>query len=233
MFCSDVMNQFHNQYGFTNAGTTEETNLTTLYIRGNKVNDLDACFQDVCFWRQVIEFRGWAVNRPMIFSFYFCWIMVYGFTQNVEDTAQYSVTYWYGNSSTCIDNVHITCEAVCGGHGYTAHCVITQMLHNFNNNSVFDTFTLRFNVKGIINGWQLTWCKLNVYNWADNLYHFTNISTHLRSAPILLQRISATHNFRDFVSNASLTQFIIFKAEFTNEFRSIICSGCHSSHTRP
>ncbi len=47
MLFRDVVDQFHHVYGFTNTGTTEQTNLTTLGKRANQVDNLDAGFQQV------------------------------------------------------------------------------------------------------------------------------------------------------------------------------------------
>jgi hypothetical protein len=43
----DVVDQFHNQNGFTNTGTTEQTNFTTLSVWCQKVDHFDACFQNL------------------------------------------------------------------------------------------------------------------------------------------------------------------------------------------
>ena len=37
----DVVNQLLDQYGFTYTGSTEQTDLTTLLVRAEKINDLD------------------------------------------------------------------------------------------------------------------------------------------------------------------------------------------------
>ena len=37
----DVVDQFHNQNGFTNTGTTKETNFTALRVGGQKVDHFD------------------------------------------------------------------------------------------------------------------------------------------------------------------------------------------------
>ena len=42
----NIVNQFLNQNGLTNTGTTEQTNLTTTNIWSQQVNNLDPGFQD-------------------------------------------------------------------------------------------------------------------------------------------------------------------------------------------
>ena len=67
-------------------------------------------------------------------------------------------------------------------------------------------------VDGVIDAWQMTSIKAHVYNWADDLHNFTNIITHRQMSPYLLQGISVTNDFRNFVRNARLTQLIVFKS---------------------
>ena len=40
----DIVDQFLDEHGFSNAGTTKQTNLTTLDIRGKKINYLNSGF---------------------------------------------------------------------------------------------------------------------------------------------------------------------------------------------
>ncbi len=45
----DVINQFHDQNGFTYAGTTEQTNFTALRIRGEEIDHFNAGYQHLRF----------------------------------------------------------------------------------------------------------------------------------------------------------------------------------------
>ena len=124
VLCSNIVNQFHNQYGFTYTGTTEKTDFTTFYVWSDKVNDLNTCFQDLCIWRKVIKFRCWTVNRPFFISHNWSWIMVYSFTKYVKDTTQYAFPYRNGNWSTSIFCFHITCHTVSRTHGNATNCIV-------------------------------------------------------------------------------------------------------------
>ena len=125
VLCSNIVNQFHDQYGFTYTGTTEKTDFTTFYVWSNKVNDLNTCFQDLCIWRKVIKFRCWTVNRPFFISCNWSWIMVYSFTKYVKDTAQYAFPYRDGNRIASIFRFHITCHTVSRAHRNATNCVVT------------------------------------------------------------------------------------------------------------
>ena len=47
MLCSDVSYQLLNKHCLTDSGASEETDLTTLCIRSQKVDDLDSCLEDL------------------------------------------------------------------------------------------------------------------------------------------------------------------------------------------
>ena len=125
VLCGNIVNQFHDQYGFTYTGTTEKTDFTTFYVWSNKVNDLNTCFQDLCIWRKVIKFRCWTVNRPFFISYNWSWIMVYSFTKYVKDTAQHAFPYRDGNRIASIFRFHITCHTVSRAHRNATNCVVT------------------------------------------------------------------------------------------------------------
>ena len=48
MALSDIVDQFLNQYGLANSGTTKQSNFTTFCVRLNQIDDLDARQQHFC-----------------------------------------------------------------------------------------------------------------------------------------------------------------------------------------
>ena len=56
MFFSDVVNQFLDQHGLANAGTTEEANFSALAIGSKEVDHLDAGFKDLGLRFQFSQF---------------------------------------------------------------------------------------------------------------------------------------------------------------------------------
>ena len=54
---SDITDQFLDQYGLAYSGTAEQTDLTTLLIRAEQVNDLDTGLQQLCVRRLLCEGR--------------------------------------------------------------------------------------------------------------------------------------------------------------------------------
>ena len=62
MRLGNVVAQFHDQNGFTNTSTTKKTNFTTFGIRREKIDNLNACYQNFGFGLLVNIIRGGAVN---------------------------------------------------------------------------------------------------------------------------------------------------------------------------
>src|SRR5690606_30704010 len=83
----DVVDQFHHAYGFADAGTTEQANLTTLGERADQVDNLDTGLQQVGRRRLISVARSFAVNTPTLFFTDFA-LLVDGTTQNVHNPAQ-------------------------------------------------------------------------------------------------------------------------------------------------
>lgn len=47
MLLGNVVNELHNQHGLADTSTAEETNLATLGVRGQQVDDLDTSLEDL------------------------------------------------------------------------------------------------------------------------------------------------------------------------------------------
>ena len=60
---SDITDQLLDQYGLTYSGTAEQTDLTTLLIRAEQVNDLNTGLQQFCVRRLLCEGRCSTVDR--------------------------------------------------------------------------------------------------------------------------------------------------------------------------
>ncbi len=130
MLDGDVTDQFHHVYGLADAGTTEQTNLTTLGERANQVDNLDAGFQQVVAACLVSEGRCVAVNTPALFftdraSF------VDRVAQDVHDTAQGRFTDRDGNGCAAVDDVQTALQAFGRAHRNSTNHAVAQLLLNF------------------------------------------------------------------------------------------------------
>ncbi|CAI8385043.1 MAG: Uncharacterised protein [Cyanobium sp. ARS6] len=89
MFLGDVVDQFLNQHGLADTRTTEEANFSTLAIRSQEIDHLDAGLKDLRFGLKFSQLRCRAVNRS-------CRIRLHGtlfvnrLAQNIEDATQCS-----------------------------------------------------------------------------------------------------------------------------------------------
>ena len=59
----DVVDELLDEYGFTDTGTTEQTNFTTLCVGFDEVDDLNARQQNFGCGRKVLKFWSRTVNR--------------------------------------------------------------------------------------------------------------------------------------------------------------------------
>ena len=106
-FC-DVVNKLGNEDSLTNTGTGEEPGFTTLNKWGDKVNNLDSCFQDFGFVCLLIKRRGFAVNRCSL-CIYDCRLAVNYITNNVKHTSLRLVANGNANRGTgCYDFIAAT-----------------------------------------------------------------------------------------------------------------------------
>src|ERR1700759_1470954 len=63
----DVIDQFHDEYGLADAGTTEQADLATLRVRRKQIHHFDAGDQDLRFRRLVHKgWRGLMDGAPLL-----------------------------------------------------------------------------------------------------------------------------------------------------------------------
>ena len=68
MLGRDIVDQLLDQYGLTNTGTTEQTDLTTFCIRRKQVDDLDTCLKYLYDRALVFKARRISVDDPVLLS---------------------------------------------------------------------------------------------------------------------------------------------------------------------
>ena len=177
VFLGNVVNQFLDQDGFTNSGTTEKSNLTTFKVRGKKVDNLNPCFKDFRRGRQFIKSWSFLMNWLTLCVFCERSFQVNGISQNIEDTSQSFFTYWYRDWTTCVQYFHSTSQTICWFHGDSTDHTISQLQGYFKDDFCF-SFVIFVDDKCIVNLRKFfPCCKQNVYNGTDNLSNFT--WTHL------------------------------------------------------
>ena len=66
MLCGYIPDKLLNEDCLTNSGSTEETDLTTLRIRSQKVDYLDTCLEHLDNRTLLLERRRLSVNYPVL-----------------------------------------------------------------------------------------------------------------------------------------------------------------------
>ena len=121
MLSRDVTDQFLNQYCFTNAGTTEKTDLTTLCIRLDKVDYLNTGEKNFSFSSQIFVGRRHTVDWVATLFAYFNIDTVNGIAGYVKQTALNAFAYRHCNRLTKIHSAHTTAKAIGRVHRYCSN----------------------------------------------------------------------------------------------------------------
>src|SRR5579859_3938816 len=82
-------NKLLNKYSFSDASATEETNLTTTSVWGEKIDNLDTSFQNFGGGRLVHEFWGIGMDRK-VFGCLDGATFINRLTNNIHDTSERS-----------------------------------------------------------------------------------------------------------------------------------------------
>ena len=126
----DITDQLLDQYSLTYTGTTEQTDLTTLLIRAEQVNDLNTGLQQFCVRRLLCEGRCSTVDRLVRYPLRYR-LVINRLTQYIKYSAQGIFSYRHGNRSSCGDCLHSSYQSVGSTHGDTSDSIITQVLGDF------------------------------------------------------------------------------------------------------
>jgi hypothetical protein len=166
----DVVDQFLNQDGLTDTGTTEQSNLTTSGVRSQQVDDLDTSLQNFGSGGLVNESGCIGVNRGKLDTFDGS-SLIDGLTDNVHDSTEGLGTDGDGDGCTSVDNLLTSNETIGTFHGDTSTGVLTQVLGHFEDEST--TFgsllvTFELNVEGVQNGGQVGGVELNIDDGTDD-----------------------------------------------------------------
>ena len=178
VFVSDVTDELLDKDGLTYTGTAEETDLTTLNIRAEQVDDFDTGFEDFLFRALFCEAWCFAVDGPAFFS---CnWAsFVDRLTGDVEEAAESGVADWHGDWATGVFNGEPAHEPVGGAHSDGTNDVAAEMFGDFEGNVdlgfEFDFLPFVGDVEGVVDFWKLVCRELDVNDRTNDFYDFTLI----------------------------------------------------------
>mmetsp|Transcript_102262 Transcript_102262/g.266755 ORF Transcript_102262/g.266755 Transcript_102262/m.266755 type:complete len:210 (+) Transcript_102262:1012-1641(+) len=136
------MDQLHDHDRLADARTTEETNLASLRVRREQVDDLNACQQLLSRGVHLREGRRGAVdgigllraNRAQLID---------GLPDNVDDAAERLLTHRHLDGRTRVQHLLAASEAVGPVHGNGAHHVLTQVLGHLQHQAMLEALHLQ------------------------------------------------------------------------------------------
>ena len=139
VFKCNIVNKLHNDDGFTNTGTTEETYFTTFCIRCKQIDNFNTRFKNFRFCTLVFKSRRISVNRPVCFC-----IDISGFidriTDNVEDSSQNFFTNRYFDRRTECFYLLPSYKTFTHVHCDSSDTIITDYGSNFENQFLLLSF---------------------------------------------------------------------------------------------
>src|SRR6185436_5349910 len=110
----DVVDQLHDDDGLADAGAAEQADLSTLQIRLEEIDDLDAGLEHAQLGGLILERRRMTVNRPALFRLHRPIRKVHGFTEHVQHAAERLGANRNGDWRAGVDHAHAAGHAVSG-----------------------------------------------------------------------------------------------------------------------
>jgi hypothetical protein len=122
---SNVVNQFHDNDSLTDTSTTEETDLTSLRIWGQQIDDLDTSNQRFVRHSGVGKSRCRLMNGPSL-SLYRTSV-IYRISQDVQDTPKSGVTDRGGDGCSSVNDFQVTYQTFGGLHRNATHNTVGKV----------------------------------------------------------------------------------------------------------
>jgi len=177
----DVVDQLHNEDSLADSGTTEETNLTTLYVWGKEIDDLDTSLENLDGRAGLDKFWWWGVDSLEGVSLDWASLVDWG-TNDVDNSAEGGGTDWDHNWVTGVKNVLTSNDSLGGVHSNGSDGVLTQVLSDLEHQSVLSAL----NLESVQNWWSIA-IELDVDDWtndgSDSADHTTLIGSAANGLP--------------------------------------------------
>jgi hypothetical protein len=114
VFLGDIVNQFLDQYGFANAGSSEESYFSSPGVWSDQVDNLDSGFKYLGTGILFLEGRRRPMNWKSRLSVDRA-LFVDGVAYDVEQPAQHSFSYGNTDRRTAVRRFHASRQSVRGG----------------------------------------------------------------------------------------------------------------------
>lgn len=166
----DVVNEFLDQNGLSNTGTSEETNFATTGVGSEEVDNLDTSLQHLSGSGLINEGRGVGMDRGQLDTNNRT-TLVNRFANDVHDTTECSLSNGNEDRRACVDNPGSTNETLCTVHGNGTDRVLTQMRCDLQDET---TAAEVLNLEGIQDGGEVVSVELDVNNGTNDSFYRPN-----------------------------------------------------------
>ena len=130
MALGDVVDELHDNHGLTHAGTTEGTHFTTLGEGADKIDNLDAGFEDLSGRVLIDERRSRAMNAVAL-SGLRCGLVIHGVASDVENTTKNFFAHGHGDRAAGIGHIATALETFSAGHSHGTDPTVAKMALHF------------------------------------------------------------------------------------------------------
>mmetsp|Transcript_24711 Transcript_24711/g.57287 ORF Transcript_24711/g.57287 Transcript_24711/m.57287 type:complete len:238 (-) Transcript_24711:64-777(-) len=159
----DVVDELHDEHGLADAGTPKETDLATLGVGGEEVNDLDAGDEDLGLGRLVHEEGSLRVDGHLALGVDGA-ALVNGLANNVDDAAEELGAGGHHDGLASVNDGLAARQPLGGVHSDGAHGVLTKVLSNLEH----EADLVALNLQSVQDGGEVV-IELDVNDSADNL----------------------------------------------------------------
>ena len=176
MGLGDVVDELLDQHGLADAGTAEQTNLSSTGIGGKQVDDLNASLQDLSSGGLLNE--GWrigvdraeldALNRTPL---------VNGLANDIHDTAQSTLSDRNPNGSTSVDDLLSADETLGTVHSNGSDRVLAKMSSDLEDKT---TTVEVLDFKGVQDRRQVLGLELYIHDGTNDRFDLADRSGSLR-----------------------------------------------------
>ncbi len=126
----DVVDEFLDQYRLAHTGSSEESDLTSLGIRLDQVNDLDTGKKHLVFSGEVLVGRGFFMNGISVLSGNFTQA-IDSLSHDIEKTSLDVVSNRHGDGFAQVNGLGSAGKTIRRIHGNSTHGVFANMLLAF------------------------------------------------------------------------------------------------------
>jgi hypothetical protein len=172
----DVVDQLHDDDGLSDAGATEESDLSALHERSDQIDDLDASLEDFGLGLEVRELRGGTVDRPALDAVRYRRPVVDRVAEHVENSSERGLAHWNGNRTAGILDSHPADDGVGRRHRHRAHLVTADVLLHLDDDVNGDArIGLLTDAQSVIKLGQVLGLEFDVEDGSDDLDHLSEI----------------------------------------------------------